>query len=277
MSSASKIVVLLLLLVILGAVAYYLELLPPEIQRMIEEKLGQTPTVQEEQTTQGGEKTETISTAQTQPTTKSTSQTPLETPTETLEEAPEALNETKTEVRTAKLPPLATNLTLDKLEEIIEEKHNETVGEEIPVYVPMDFCTSGACQIIVSYYEKVKNEDLDLLGMFDTTLLDNTSLIELHKALYEAFDLISYNITWLFNSNEPPTVNMDFPGFATIYVVPYNFTAVYIDREGQSVNVTTQLVGFVGMSYTEDGGEVFKILQILPLNLTNIEIKTVEG
>lgn len=275
MSSTSKIAAFLLIIVILGAAAYYLGLLPPEIKKIIDEKLGQTPTVQEEQTTQTV-RTETTSTTQTQLTTTSASETPVETPTETREETPGTLNETKTEAKTAKLPPLATNLTLDKLEEILEEKHNETVRENTPAYTPIDFCSSGACQILVDYYEKVKKEDLNLLDLFDTTLLDNTSLIDLHKALYESFDLLSYNITWLFNSNEPPTANKCVPGFDKVYIVPYNFTAVYKDQEGQLVNITTQLVGFIGMSYTEDGKEVYKILQILPLNLTSLQLQMVE-
>ncbi len=193
----------------------------------------------------------------TQPT-PSTTTSPTATPGSTGQETPvqgqpsqAGSGETKT-----KLPELAVNVTLEDIEKIVTGNTSETgreTGEEK--------CTAPSCSIVVEYYNKVMNEDMNLTPLFDTSLLNETALLEIHKALYEKYDLLNYTITWLFNQNPEEKENA-VPGYDQVYILPYNFTGTYRDTAGKQFTITRTLVTFVG--YNTTTGQ-FKILQTVPL------------
>ncbi len=195
-----------------------------------------------------------ISTTTTLQTTTKTTQGGSTTQTETQATSPK--NASAVSEGVAKLPKLATNVTLKEIERIIVGNVTSATQEK-----EEGLCSSAPCNLVLEYYNKVKNKDLNLTPLFDTSLLNETALIELHKALYEKYTLMNYSITWLFDQH-PEESDITFPGYDEVYVLPYNFTGIYEDTSGSKYIVATRLVTFVG--YNQTTGQM-KILQTISL------------
>ncbi len=238
-----KAVLGIITIIILGfAVAVYMN------PSMLNNMLNQTSTT----INPGTQETPTTTTS---PPQESTAETPGSTGEET--QSPSQVGQGGGEERNlTKLPKLAVNVTLEDLERVVKGNTTST-GEE----VEQEECLDPSCSLVLEYYNRVMKEDMNLTPLFDTSLLNETALLELHKALYEKYDLLNYTITWLFNL-QPEEEDRAVPGYDTVYILPYNFTGTYRDTNGKQFTITRTLVTFVGYNATTDQ---FKILQTVPL------------
>ncbi len=238
-----KAVLGIITIIILGfAVAVYMN------PSMLNNMLNQTSTT----INPGTQETPTTTTS---PPQESTTETPGSTGEET--QSPSQVGQGGGEERNlTKLPKLAVNVTLEDLERVVKGNTTST-GEE----VEQEECLDPSCSLVLEYYNRVMKEDMNLTPLFDTSLLNETALLELHKALYEKYDLLNYTITWLFNL-QPEEEDRAVPGYDTVYILPYNFTGTYRDTTGKQFTITRTLVTFVGYNATTDQ---FKILQTVPL------------
>ncbi len=164
------------------------------------------------------------------------------------------------------LPQLAVNVSLEDLDKIVEQAAGEEAGGgENSVQsgngqpLTGSQCSLDACMLVVEYYDKVKAEDLNLTPLFDTSIVDADSLIEMHKALYEKFDMVKYTITWL---GDPEEYSTGIPeGYSLVYAVKYVINTTYKDSSGNLLRTSSKLLTFVGL--TDNG--TLKILQTVPL------------
>ncbi len=91
----------------------------------------------------------------------------------------------------------ATETQTPQLKKGIEkvEIFNETYAVNMSLVPPkMQECLQKAPEVIKAYYNAVKNEQ-PILDYFDLGIVDNESLIELHKALYQAVDFSKLEIS----------------------------------------------------------------------------------
>ena len=94
-------------------------------------------------------------------------------------------------------------------------------------------CSERAPSIIKNYYKAVKNEE-NVSGFFDLSIVDESSLTELHQALYEAVDFNDLEISGL----------ECFPASTNLVACKYHYSAV-ITKENQQVGIERDYITFL--------------------------------
>lgn len=152
-----------------------------------------------------------------------------------------------TEVRTTEVSNESVTIVTTKQASVIKNETTtsraggEAVGSEVIKEVVKRLKESKlgtyeslrkAARNIINYYRAVKDEDLRISKYFDLSVVDNESLIKLHKALYEAYDIKELrvsNLTCSFVSND-------------VIGCSYVVHVVLIDRSGKSLTQVNNLV-----------------------------------
>jgi len=163
------------------------------------------------------------------------------------------------------LPVLAANTSLEDLSRIINETLPSNGG---PSYVEVNDTVAESLEgtpayPVLEYYEYVMDENLSaILPLFDLSIVDNRSLELLHKALFERYDLVEYNIS--IDEASIYMVAGYIPGAEAaqtpVYAVKYVFTGTFRDNNGNMHTVSQHLATFV-----EESSSGYLILQTVPL------------
>lgn len=94
-------------------------------------------------------------------------------------------------------------------------------------------CSDKAPSIIEGYYSAVKNEE-NVSGFFDLSVVDESSLTELHQALYKAVDFKDLKVE-----------NVEcFPVSTKLVACKYHYSAV-ITKENQQMSIERDYVTFL--------------------------------
>ncbi len=94
-------------------------------------------------------------------------------------------------------------------------------------------CSEKAPSVVYDYYNAVKNEE-NVSGFFDLSVVDESSLTELHRALYEAVDF-----------NELKVENVEcFPVSTKLVACRYHYSAV-ITKDEQQRDIERDYVTFL--------------------------------
>ncbi len=94
-------------------------------------------------------------------------------------------------------------------------------------------CSEKAPSVIEGYYNAVRREE-NVSGFFDLSVVDESSLIELHRALYEAIDFKDLKVE-----------NLEcFPVSTKLVACKYHYSAV-ITKDGQQKGIERNYVTFL--------------------------------
>lgn len=127
---------------------------------------------------------------------------------------------TKPKSVTTTLPKKLVGINVSKLRSIVQPKVVKAEGK--------------AKDNILKYYEAVRKESLNITNLFDLNVVDEDSLIKLHKAFYEAYDIKKLrvsNVTCSFIS-------------ADVIKCSYTVTITVVDKSGKSLTQVNNLVTF---------------------------------
>ncbi len=213
MSKKSVVTVLLAVIIVLGVITY----MDAEGIIKLPVKLPWSDLAKQFISKTGESETTTTTTRSTTPTTTTTA-----TPTTT--SAPKITTTTVAEAQsnatTTRMPGKLVGVNMTQLESIVKP---ETVSAK-----------EKARENILGYYNAVKKEDLNITRFFDLSVVDEDSLINLHKAFYEAYDIKKLevsNFTCTFVSND------------TIKCT-YTVTITVVDENGEEMTQVNNLVTF---------------------------------
>ena len=223
----------ILVLVLLLGVAYFLGYTPRLHNTTTETSTQKTPSATTTTSTQGGSQGGTMQTGQP----SNSGGTTTSTPQGQSGEAPGT--------STMGLPRLATSVSLEDLASIINGSLEQATapwrinGSMVANY------TGTPLEPVLEYYNMVMSEDLaNITKLFDLSIVDNESLVEAHRVLFEKYDLKDYNISDVkyYDLGE---ANINGQVIIHLYAVEYVFQGVYVDINGTSYNVTSHLITYL--------------------------------
>ncbi len=243
MGKGAAVAIVLIIVVVAAAYMFY-----PPFRELI--PLSHTSSTTATTTSTQAPATTTTTSAQTTGTTSSSTTTTTTATTTTTK----TTTTSKPGNRTVTMPKVAVNETLENLNKTVQEivaiEENATQTTESGLY-------PYAQKIIEEYYNRIMKEDLNITSLFDTDIVDEASLIEMHKQLYSSFDMLNYTIEWLgyneFTENIPQ-------GYSMVDAVTYLLNTTFKDREGNILENSVKLITYVGLM---NNGTV-KILQTVP-------------
>ncbi|WP_297489698.1 hypothetical protein [Thermococcus sp.] len=94
-------------------------------------------------------------------------------------------------------------------------------------------CSDKAPSVIEGYYSAVKNEE-NISGFFDLSVVDESSLVELHEALYEAVDFKDLKVE-----------NLEcFPVSTKLVACKYHYSAVIV-KDSREMGIERDYVTFL--------------------------------